>query len=285
MTSWRSAGEYEDIRYEKGEGSELGIAKITINRPEVRNAFRPQTIIEISRALEDAREDEQIGVIILTGEGELAFCSGGDQRVRGDAGYMTDEQMQRASGGGPVAGRFHVTDLHIQMRRLPKPIVAMVAGYAIGGGHVLHLVCDLTIAADNARFGQVGPRVGSFDGGFGAGLLANVVGTKKAKEIWFLCRQYSAQEAAQMGLVNTVVPLAELEAQTLSWCRQMLELSPFALRMLKASFNAAEDGLAGIQQLAHDANLLFYASEEAREGREAFKAKRKPDFARFPRRS
>ena len=285
MSSWRSAGEYEDIRYEKGEGSELGIAKITINRPEVRNAFRPQTIIEISRALEDAREDEQIGVIILTGEGELAFCSGGDQRVRGDAGYMTDEQIQRASGGGPVAGRFHVTDLHIQMRRLPKPIVAMVAGYAIGGGHVLHLVCDLSIAADNARFGQVGPRVGSFDGGFGAGLLANVVGTKKAKEIWFLCRQYSAQEAAQMGLVNTAVPLAELEAQTLSWCRQMLELSPFALRMLKASFNAAEDGLAGIQQLAHDANLLFYASEEAREGREAFKAKRKPDFARFPRRS
>ena len=285
MTDWRSAGDYTDIRYEKSGGAQAGIAKITINRPEVRNAFRPLTIIEISRALEDAREDEQIGVIILTGAGELAFCSGGDQRVRGDAGYMTDEQIERASGEGQVTGRFHVTDLHIQMRRLPKPIVAMVAGYAIGGGHVLHLVCDLTIAADNARFGQVGPRVGSFDGGFGAGLLANVVGTKKAKEIWFLCRQYSAQEAEQMGLVNAVVPLAQLEAETVAWCRRMLELSPFALRMLKASFNAAEDGLAGIQQLAHDANLLFYASEEAREGREAFKSKRAPDFARFPRRA
>lgn len=285
MTDWRSAGDYTDIRYEKSGGAQAGIAKITINRPEVRNAFRPLTIIEVSRALEDAREDEQIGVIILTGAGELAFCSGGDQRVRGDAGYMTDEQIERASGEGQVTGRFHVTDLHIQMRRLPKPIVAMVAGYAIGGGHVLHLVCDLTIAADNARFGQVGPRVGSFDGGFGAGLLANVVGTKKAKEVWFLCRQYSAQEAAQMGLVNAVVPLAQLEAETVAWCRRMLELSPFALRMLKASFNAAEDGLAGIQQLAHDANLLFYASEEAREGREAFKSKRAPDFARFPRRA
>ena len=285
MTDWRSAGDYTDIRYEKSGGAQAGIAKITINRPEVRNAFRPLTIIEISRALEDAREDEQIGVIILTGAGELAFCSGGDQRVRGDAGYMTDEQIERASGEGQVTGRFHVTDLHIQMRRLPKPIVAMVAGYAIGGGHVLHLVCDLTIAADNACFGQVGPRVGSFDGGFGAGLLANVVGTKKAKEIWFLCRQYSAQEAEQMGLVNAVVPLAQLEAETVAWCRRMLELSPFALRMLKASFNAAEDGLAGIQQLAHDANLLFYASEEAREGREAFKSKRAPDFARFPRRA
>jgi naphthoate synthase len=285
MTEWESAGDYTDIRYELSTGAQAGIAKITINRPEVRNAFRPLTIIEIARALEQAREDERIGVIILTGEGELAFCSGGDQRVRGDAGYMTDEQIEQAAGGGPVTGRFHVTDLHIQMRRLPKPIVAMVAGYAIGGGHVLHLLCDLTIAADNARFGQVGPRVGSFDGGYGAGLLANVVGTKKAKEIWFLCRQYSAQEAAQMGLVNAVVPLAKLEDETIAWCRQMLELSPFALRMLKASFNAAEDGLAGIQQLAHDANLLFYASEEAREGREAFKAKRKPQFERFPRRS
>jgi naphthoate synthase len=285
MTEWQSAGDYADIRYELSTGAQAGIAKITINRPEVRNAFRPLTIIEISRAFEQAREDERIGVIILTGEGELAFCSGGDQRVRGDAGYMTDEQIEQAAGGGPVTGRFHVTDLHIQMRRLPKPIVAMVAGYAIGGGHVLHLLCDLTIAADNARFGQVGPRVGSFDGGYGAGLLANVVGTKKAKEIWFLCRQYSAQEAAQMGLVNAVVPLAKLEEETIAWCRQMLELSPFALRMLKASFNAAEDGLAGIQQLAHDANLLFYAGEEAREGREAFKAKRKPQFERFPRRS
>jgi naphthoate synthase len=285
MTEWQSAGDYADIRYELSTGAQAGIAKITINRPEVRNAFRPLTIIEISRAFEQAREDERIGVIILTGEGELAFCSGGDQRVRGDAGYMTDEQIEQAAGGGPVTGRFHVTDLHIQMRRLPKPIVAMVAGYAIGGGHVLHLLCDLTIAADNARFGQVGPRVGSFDGGYGAGLLANVVGTKKAKEIWFLCRQYSAQEAAQMGLVNAVVPLAKLEEETIAWCRQMLELSPFALRMLKASFNAAEDGLAGIQQLAHDANLLFYAGEEAREGREAFKAQRTPQFERFPRRS
>jgi len=284
-TGWAQARPFTDIRYEKGTGENAGIAKVTINRPEVRNAFRPLTIIEISQAFEDAREDEQIGVIILTGEGELAFCSGGDQRVRGDAGYMTDEQLERARSGGPQVGRFHVTDLHIQMRRLPKPIVAMVAGYAIGGGHVLHLLCDLTIAADNARFGQVGPRVGSFDGGYGAGLLANVVGTKKAKEIWFLCRQYTAQEALQMGLVNAVVPLDQLEAETLKWCREMLALSPFALRLLKASFNAAEDGLAGIQQLAHDANLLFYASEEAKEGRDAFKEKRKPDFSKFPRRA
>jgi len=284
-TGWVTARPFTDIRYEKGTGENAGIAKVTINRPEVRNAFRPLTIIEISQAFEDAREDEQIGVIVLTGEGELAFCSGGDQRVRGDAGYMTDEQLQRAATGGPQIGRFHVTDLHIQMRRLPKPIVAMVAGYAIGGGHVLHLLCDLTIAADNARFGQVGPRVGSFDGGYGAGLLANVVGTKKAKEIWFLCRQYTAQEALAMGLVNAVVPLERLEAETLQWCREMLALSPFALRMLKASFNAAEDGLAGIQQLAHDANLLFYASEEAKEGRDAFKEKRKPDFSKFPRRA
>ncbi|MGH2833910.1 MAG: 1,4-dihydroxy-2-naphthoyl-CoA synthase [Solirubrobacteraceae bacterium] len=269
------AGDYLDIRYEKSAGPDEGIAKITINRPEVRNAFRPQTIIEISRALEQAREDHEIGVIVLTGEGELAFCSGGDQRVRGDTGYIEE---------GATVGRFHVTDLHIQMRRLPKPIVAMVAGYAIGGGHVLHLVCDLTIAADNARFGQVGPKVGSFDGGFGAGLLANLVGPKKAKEIWFLCRQYSAEEARDMGMVNTVVPLANLEEETVQWCREMLALSPFSLRLLKASFNAAEDGLAGIQQLAHDANLLFYASEEAKEGREAYKNKRKPDFSQFPKR-
>jgi len=237
-------------------------------------------VIEISRALEDAREDTAIGAIVLTGEGSEAFCSGGDQRVRGDSGYLTEDQ-QGTSG----VGRFHVTDLHVQIRRLPKPVVAMVAGYAIGGGHVLHLVCDLTIAAENARFGQVGPRVGSFDGGFGAGLLANVVGPKKAKEIWFLCRQYSAQEALAMGLVNTVVPLERLEQETVGWCREMLAMSPFALRMLKASFNAAEDGLAGIQQLAHDANLLFYASEEAREGRDAYKEKRAPDFSRFPRRA
>jgi naphthoate synthase len=268
---WRSAGDYEDIRYDLADG----IAKITINRPEVRNAFRPETLIEISDALERAREDTSVGVIILTGEGPLAFCSGGDQRVRGDTGYVA---------GGAAVGRFHVTDLHVQMRRLPKPVVAMVAGYAIGGGHVLHVVCDLTIAADNALFGQTGPKVGSFDGGFGAGLLANLVGPKKAKEIWFLCRQYGAQEALDMGLVNRVVPLEELEEETVAWCREMLALSPFSLRLLKASFNAAEDGLTGIQQLAHDANLLFYGSEEAQEGRDAYREKRRPDFAKFPKR-
>jgi naphthoate synthase len=270
---WKSVGDYTDIRLDH---SGDGIAKITICRPEVRNAFRPQTLVEISDALDTAREDTSIGVIILTGEGELAFCSGGDQRVRGDTGYVSEP-------GRP--GRFHVTDLHVQIRRLPKPVVAMVAGYAVGGGQVLQLVCDLAIAADNARFGQTGPRVGSFDGGFGAGLLTQLVGARKAKEIWFLCRQYDARQALEMGLVNTVVPLADLEAETVSWCREMLELSPFALRLLKASFHAAEDGLAGIQQLAHDANLLFYASEEAKEGREAFKEKRAPDFAQFPRRA
>ena len=283
-TTWVRPGDdgddgYTDIRYETSS-SPQGIAKITIARPEVRNAFRPRTVIEISRALERAREDTAIGVIVLTGEGTQAFCAGGDQRVRGDSGYLDEDAAGRAG-----VGRFHVTDLHVQIRRLPKPVVAMVAGYAIGGGHVLHLVCDLTIAADNARFGQVGPRVGSFDGGFGAGLLANAVGIKKAKEIWFLCRQYSAQQALAMGLVNTVVPLAELEAETLRWCGEMLELSPFALRMCKASFHAAEDGFAGIQQLAHDANLLFYASEEAREGRDAYMEKRTPDFSRFPKRA
>jgi naphthoate synthase len=294
-TTWIPAGQYTDIRYEKSaeEGeSAPRIAKITIDRPEVRNAFRPLTIVEIGQALEDAREDTEVGAIVLTGEGPLAFCSGGDQRVRGDSGYMSEplagEAQDAAGGGAPgskAVGRFHVTDLHIQIRRLPKPVVAMVAGYAIGGGHVLHLVCDLTIAAENARFGQTGPKVGSFDGGFGAGLLANMVGPKKAKEIWFLCRQYSAQEALQMGLVNTVVPLERLEEETVQWCREMLVLSPFSLRLLKASFNAAEDGLSGIQQLAHDANLLFYMSEEAQEGRDAYKQKRTPDFSRFPRRA
>ncbi|HWK29273.1 MAG TPA: 1,4-dihydroxy-2-naphthoyl-CoA synthase [Solirubrobacter sp.] len=269
---WTPAADYEDIKYEH---SDDGIAKITINRPEVRNAFRPETLIEVSDALERAREDTSIGVIILTGEGDKAFCSGGDQRVRGDTGYVP---------GGQAVGRFHVTDLHVQIRRLPKPVIAMVAGYAIGGGHVLHLVCDLTIAADNARFGQTGPKVGSFDGGYGASLLSRLVGPKKAKEFWLLCRQYDAQQALDMGLVNTVVPLAELEATTVEWCREMLALSPFALRLIKASFHADEDGLAGIQQLAHDANLLFYASDEAKEGREAYKAKRTPDFARFPKR-
>ncbi len=282
-----AGGEFTDIRYEKSSGaggSPSGIAKITIDRPEVRNAFRPRTIIEISQALEDAREDTTIGVIVLTGEGPDAFCSGGDQRVRGDSGYLSDDQLG-APGAHAGVGRFHVTDLHVQIRRLPKPVVAMVAGYAIGGGHVLHLVCDLTIAADNARFGQVGPKVGSFDGGFGAGLLANLVGPKKAKEIWFLCRQYSAEEAREMGMVNTVVPLARLEEETVQWCREMLALSPFSLRLLKASFNAAEDGLTGIQQLAHDTNLLFYGSEEAQEGRNAYREKRTPDFSRFPKRA
>jgi naphthoate synthase len=270
---WTPAREYEDIRYEL---SGDGIAKVTIDRPEVRNAFRPQTVIELSDAFERAREDTSVGVIVLTGEGPLAFCSGGDQRVRGDTGYMPE---------GAKVGRFHITDLHVQIRRLPKPVVAMVAGYAVGGGHVLHLVCDLTIAADNARFGQTGPRVGSWDGGFGASLLRDLVGPKKAKEFWFLCRQYDAAQALEMGLVNAVVPLDRLEEETVAWCREMLALSPFALRLAKASFNAHEDGYAGLQQLAHDANLLFYGSEEAAEGREAYKEKREPDFSRFPRRA
>jgi len=270
---WSSGeGDYEDIRYETGGG----IAKVTIARPEVLNAFRPQTLIEVSRALELAREDAEVGVIVLTGEGERAFCSGGDQTVRGSTGYMPE---------GAAVGRFHVTDLQIQMRRLPKPVVAMVAGYAIGGGHILHLCCDLTIAADNAVFGQTGPRVGSWDGGYGTSLLRDLVGTKKAKEFWMLCRQYDAEEALEMGLVNTVVPPADLERETVAWCREMLALSPFALRLVKASFNAHEDGYAGIQQLAHDANLLFYGSDEAAEGREAFKEKRAPEFDKFPRRA
>ncbi len=271
--TWTPAGEYEDIRYEL---SGDGIAKITIARPEVRNAFRPETVIELMDAFERAREDTEVGAIILTGEGDKAFCSGGDQRVRGASGYRV--------GGTARVGRFHVTDLHVQIRRLPKPVVAMVAGYAVGGGHVLHVICDLTIAADNARFGQTGPRVGSWDGGFGASVLRDLVGTKKAKEIWLLCRQYGAQEALEMGLVNAVVPLEELEAETVKWCREMLALSPFALRLVKASFNAHEDGYAGIQQLAHDTNLLLYGSEEATEGRTAFLEKRQPDFSRFPRR-
>ncbi|MFL5816009.1 MAG: 1,4-dihydroxy-2-naphthoyl-CoA synthase [Conexibacter sp.] len=271
--TWTPAGEYEDIRYEL---SGDGIAKITIDRPEVRNAFRPETVIELMDAFERAREDTSVGAIILTGEGEKAFCSGGDQRVRGSSGYRV--------GGNATVGRFHVTDLHVQIRRLPKPVVAMVAGYAVGGGHVLHVVCDLTIAADNARFGQTGPRVGSWDGGFGTSVLRDLVGTKKAKEIWLLCRQYGAREALEMGLVNAVVPLAELEATTVEWCREMLALSPFALRLVKSSFNAQEDGYAGIQQLAHDTNLLLYGSEEATEGRTAFLEKRSPDFSRFPRR-
>src|SRR3954471_10710363 len=268
--NWRSAGDYTDIRYEVAEG----IAKITIDRPEVRNAFRPLTVKELIRAFDTARDDPEVGVIVLTGEGPDAFCSGGDQKIRGDDGYVDEKGI----------GRLNVLDLQILIRRLPKPVVAMVAGYAIGGGHVLHVCCDLTIAADNARFGQTGPRVGSFDGGFGAGLLAAQIGQKRAKEIWFLCRQYDAQQALDWGLVNAVVPLERLEEETVAWCREMLGMSPFALRLLKASFHASEDGYAGLQQLAHDTNLLFYASEEAREGREAYKAKRTPDFSQFPRR-
>jgi naphthoate synthase len=270
--TWTPSGEWTDIRYET---SGDGIAKITIDRPEVRNAFRPQTVRELSQAFTIAREDPEVGVIVFTGEGELAFCSGGDQRVRGDTGY---------EDGTSATGRFDITDFQIQLRRTPKPVVAMVAGYAIGGGHVLHLCCDLTIAADNARFGQTGPRVGSWDGGFGASLMRDLIGPKRAKEMWLLCRQYDAQQAYEMGLVNTVVPLADLEAETVKWCREMLSLSPFALRLVKSSFNAHEDGYTGLQQLAHDANLLFYASDEAKEGREAYKAKRKPDFGQFPRR-
>jgi naphthoate synthase len=282
---WQSAGDYDDIRYELGAGQDSAIAKITIDRPEVRNAFRPETVIELSDAFERAREDLGVGVVILTGEGPDAFCSGGDQRVRGQrGGYVTGADPSQA-GHHQAVGRFHVTDLHMQIRRMPKPVVAMVAGYAVGGGHVLQVICDLTIAADNARFGQTGPKVGSFDGGFGATVLSRLVGPKKAKEIWFLCRQYDARQALDMGLINTVVPLERLEQETVQWCREMLAVSPFALRLLKASFNADEDGLAGIQQLAHDANLLFYMSEEAQEGRNAYLEKRLPDFAKFPHRA
>ncbi|MBS1148770.1 MAG: menB [Myxococcaceae bacterium] len=261
---------FEDVRYEKWDG----IAKITINRPEVRNAFRPQTLFELQAAFTDAREDSKVGVVILTGEGDHAFCSGGDQRVRGAEGYV----------GADGVPRLNVLDLQKQIRSLPKPVVAMVAGFAIGGGHVLHLVCDLSIAADNARFGQTGPKVGSFDGGFGASYLASVVGQKKAREIWFLCRQYDAQQALQMGLVNTVVPLKDLEAETVKWCQEMLAHSPLSLRLLKSSFNAALDGQAGIQELAGNATLLYYMSEEAQEGKRAYLERRKPDFSKFPRR-
>jgi naphthoate synthase len=267
----RADGEgWRDIRYETAEG----IAKITIARPEVRNAFRPLTTAELITAFDMARDDPAIGVIVLTGEGPLAFCSGGDQGVRGDDGYVDEHGI----------GRLNVLDLQIQMRRLPKPVVAMVAGYAIGGGHVLHLCCDLTIAADNARFGQAGPRVGSFDGGYGIGLLARQIGEKRAKEVWFLCRQYDAETALSWGLVNAVVPLEELEEETVRWAKEMLAMSPLALRMLKAGVNAGIDGLAGVQQLAGDATLLYYMGEEAQEGRNAFNEKRPPDFSRFPKR-
>ena len=273
---WSAAGEYSDIRYEL---SGDGIAKITINRPEVRNAFRPQTLFQLSEAFNRAQNDPEVGVIILTGQGDMAFCSGGDQRIRGDDGYIGDDEMAEKG-----IGRLNVLDLQIQMRRCPKPIVAMIAGFAIGGGHILHICCDLSIAAENARFGQTGPRVGSFDGGFGSGLLARQIGQKRAKEIWFLCRQYDAQTALDWGLVNSVVEIEALEEETVQWAREMLELSPMSLRMLKASFNAADDGLAGVQQLAGDATLLFYMSEEAQEGRDAYVEKRKPDFSKFPKR-
>jgi naphthoate synthase len=272
---WRSAGEFEDILYERAEG----LAKITINRPEVRNAFRPQTLAELRDAFGRARDDLEVATIVFTGAGEEAFCSGGDQRIRGDDGYIGDDQVAQQG-----VGRLDVGDLHVQIRRTPKPVIAMVAGWAVGGGHILHLVCDLTIAAENAQFGQTGPRVGSFDGGFGAGLLARTVGVKRAKEVWFLSRLYDAQEALEMGLVNAVVPLAELERETVAWCREMSSLSPLALRLLKASFNAAEDGLAGLQQLSHDATLLFYMTEEGQEGRNAYVEGRRPDFSKFPKR-
>lgn len=266
---------FTDIRYQTAEG----MAKITINRPEVRNAFRPQTLFELSEAFNLARDNDQVGVIIFTGEGSEAFCSGGDINVRGDDGYLGDDELSKKG-----IGRLNVLDLQVQIRRTPKPVIAMVAGWAIGGGHVLHVVCDLTIAADNAKFGQTGPMVGSFDGGYGAGLLAAHVGQKKAREIWFLCRQYDAKEALEMGLVNTVVSIAELEAETVSWAREMLRHSPMALRLLKASLNAADDGLAGVQQLAGDATLLFYLTQEGQEGRNAYQEKREPNFNKFPKR-
>jgi naphthoate synthase len=271
VLDWQSAGDYTDIRSETAEG----IAKITIDRPEVRNAFRPLTVREMSQAFERARDDPAIGVVILTGEGPLAFCSGGDQRIRGEDGYVEDETG---------IARLNVLDLQIQIRRLPKPVIAMVAGYAIGGGHVLHVCCDLTIAADNATFGQTGPRVGSFDGGYGINLLARQIGEKRAKEIWYLCRQYDAPTALVWGLVNAVVPLERLEAETVAWCRELLRMSPLALRLLKAGYNAGVDGLAGVQHLAGDATLLYYMTEEAQEGRDAYVQKRDPDFSRFPKR-
>lgn len=268
--NWIEAGKFTDIKFHKTEG----IAKITINRPRVRNAFRPLTVDEMCRALDDARKDEQIGVIILTGEGEEAFCSGGDQKIRGEAGYRDEHQMQQ----------LNVLDFQRQMRVCPKPIIAMVSGYAVGGGHVLHLMCDLTIAADNAIFGQTGPRVGSFDGGYGAAYLARIVGQKKAREIWFLCRQYSATQALEMGLINAVVPYERLEEETVRWCKEILANSPIAIRCLKAALNADCDGQAGLQELAGNATMLYYMTEEAQEGKNAFLEKRTPDFSKFPRR-
>jgi naphthoate synthase len=273
--AWRSEGDYEDILYERGDA----IAKISINRPEVHNAFRPPTLAELRDAFTRARDDTEVAAIIFTGVGDEAFCSGGDQRIRGDDGYIGDDEVAKQG-----VGRLDVGDLHVQIRRLPKPVVAMVAGYAVGGGHILHLVCDLTIAGDNAVFGQTGPRVGSFDGGFGASLLVRNVGVKKAKEIWFLSRLYDSQEALDMGLVNAVFPVADLEREAVAWCREMAALSPLSLRLLKSSFNADEDGITGIQQLSHDATLLFYMSEEGQEGRNAYQQGRSPDFSKYPKR-
>ncbi|HWD50961.1 MAG TPA: 1,4-dihydroxy-2-naphthoyl-CoA synthase [Acidimicrobiales bacterium] len=275
LPDWERRGVYKDIHFDVADG----IAKLTIARPEVRNAFRPQTLFELSDALAAARDDSSVGVVILTGEGPDAFCSGGDQTIRGDDGYLGDDEVAQQG-----IGRLNVLDLQVEIRRMPKPVVAMVAGYAIGGGHILHLVCDLTIAADNARFGQTGPIVGSFDGGYGSSLLARTIGLKRAKEVWFLCRQYDAATALDWGLVNEVVPLGSLEAETIAWCRRMLSLSPIALRMIKGGLHAADDGLAGLQQFAGDATMLFYMSEEGQEGRNAFQERRKPDFGRFPRR-
>ena len=273
--NWKPEGQWRDIEYHVAEG----IAKITINRPEKRNAFRPQTVTELIKAFDMARDDNEVGVVILTGKGDLAFCSGGDQSIRGDDGYIGDDEVAQKG-----IGRLNVLDLQVQIRRLPKPVIAMIAGFAIGGGHVLHVVCDLSIAAENAKFGQTGPRVGSFDGGYGSSLLSRQIGLKRAKEVWFMARQYDAKTALEWGLVNSVVPLADLEKETVKWAKEMLQHSPLSLRLLKASFNASDDGLAGIQQLSGDATLLYYMSEEAQEGRNAYKEKRKPDFGKFPKR-
>jgi naphthoate synthase len=276
---WELLGDFTDITYSLGTGAYQGIAKITICRPEKRNAFRPQTLFELSDAFNAARDDDRVGVIILTGQGDLAFCSGGDQVIRGNDGYIGDDEVAHKG-----IGRLNVLDLQVQIRRLPKPVIAMVAGYSIGGGHVLHVVCDLTVAADNARFGQTGPKVGSFDGGYGSGLLARIVGQKRSREVWYTCNQYGAEQAYDWGLVNEVVPIEDLEIATCDLAAQILTMSPLALRMLKASHNAVDDGLAGVQQLAGDSTLLFYMTEEAQEGRDAFKEKRQPDFGRFPKR-
>ena len=273
--NWKPEGQWRDIEYHVAEG----IAKITINRPEKRNAFRPQTVTELIKAFDMARDDNEVGVVILTGKDDLAFCSGGDQSIRGDDGYIGDDEVAQKG-----IGRLNVLDLQVQIRRLPKPVIAMIAGFAIGGGHVLHVVCDLSIAAENAKFGQTGPRVGSFDGGYGSSLLSRQIGLKRAKEVWFMARQYDAKTALEWGLVNSVVPLVDLEKETVKWAKEMLQHSPLSLRLLKASFNASDDGLAGIQQLAGDATLLYYMSEEAQEGRNAYKEKRKPDFGKFPKR-